>query len=82
MADDGSIVNLEAPVYHGNPISEEGSLVTMDWGFDISQHIFDSCGLFTEVIHIDDLTKGIRAEYNEVLITWKSVKSGATSAIP
>jgi SAM-dependent methyltransferase len=76
VSDDGQIVHLEPPVYHGNPISDKGSLVTVDWGFDICQHIFDSCGLFTHLIYIDDLSKGIRAEYIEVLITIKPQKSG------
>lgn len=68
---DGSIEHLQPPSYHGNPISDEGVLVTMDWGFDICQHIFDACGLFTYVIQIDDLSQGIRAEFIEVLVTVK-----------
>ena len=67
--EDGRIFHLEPPVYHDSPISDAGSLVTVDWGVDICQHIFDSCGLFTYVICLDDLSKGIRAEYIEVLIT-------------
>jgi len=65
------IMYLEPEIYHGNPIGDGRSLVTVDWGFDISQHIFDSSGLFTQLIHIDDLSRGIRAEYIEVLITIK-----------
>jgi SAM-dependent methyltransferase len=76
----GTPVHLEPPVYHGNPISEEGSLVTVDWGYDISQHIFDACGLFTHLVYIDDLSRGIRAELIEVLVTVKPGSSG--SAIP
>ncbi|MFZ5830698.1 MAG: methyltransferase domain-containing protein [Planctomycetota bacterium] len=68
---DGQIEHLEPAVYHGNPISEEGSLVTVDWGFDICRHIFDACGLFTQIVQIDDLSRGIRAEYIEVLVTLK-----------
>ncbi len=68
---DGIIAHLESPVYHGNPVSKEGSLVTVDWGFDICCHIFEACKLFTSMIHIDDLNKGIRAEYIEVLMTVK-----------
>jgi len=60
------------PTYHGNPISDQGSLVTRDWGFDITRFIFDSCGLFTDTIWINDLSRGIQAEYIEVLVTWKS----------
>ena len=82
MNDDGHIVHLEPPVYHGNPISDEGSLVTVDWGFDICRYIFETSGLFTHLIHIDDLSKGIRAEYIEVLITVKPNKSDINNAIP
>lgn len=82
VSDDGQIAHLEPPVYHGNPISDKGSLVTVDWGFDICQHIFDSCGLFTHLVYIDDLSKGIRAEYIEVLITVKPQKSETINAIP
>lgn len=64
------ILNL-SPKYHGNPISDEGSLVTMDWGYDITKYIFDSCGLFTEVVYIDSIELGIRAKLNRVLITRK-----------
>lgn len=72
--DNGEISYLFPAKYHGNPISEKGSLVTVDWGFDICQHIFKSCGLFTHITHIDGLSKGIRAEYIEVLITFKPAK--------
>ena len=69
---DGTIQHLiDPPEYHGNPVSIEGSLVTVHWGFDITKYIFDSCGLFTELIYVDALDLGIRAEYIEVLITRK-----------
>ena len=67
-----TVSHLEPPVYHGNPIDARGSLVTIDWGFDICGHIARACGLDTEIIRIDDLSKGIRAEYSEVLVTTKS----------
>ena len=69
---DGSIEHLiDPPEYHGNPVSAEGSLVTVHWGFDIVKFIYDACGLFTEMIYIDALELGIRAEYIEVLVTRK-----------
>lgn len=68
---DGMIQHLEPPEYHGNPISERGSLVTMDWGFDICEHVQRSSGLTTTIERIDDLGKGIRAEYIEVLVMKK-----------
>jgi SAM-dependent methyltransferase len=67
----GEIFNIEPPVFHGNPISDEGSLVTVDWGFDICRQIFESSGLFTQHVYIDDLSKGIRAEYIDCFISFK-----------
>lgn len=72
---EGKVTHLEQPQYHGNPISQQGSLVTVDWGFDITRHIFDSCGLFTQLVFLDDLSNGIRAEYIEVLVTLKPKES-------
>jgi len=67
----GEILHLAEPVYHGNPVSEKGALVTVDWGFDICQHIFAACGLFTHLICIDDETRGIKGELLHVLVTLK-----------
>jgi SAM-dependent methyltransferase len=69
VIENGQVVHLEPELYHGSPAGRV--LVTVDWGFDICEHIFDACGLFTYLVHIDDLSQGIRAEYNEVLITVK-----------
>jgi SAM-dependent methyltransferase len=72
MRSDGTIEHLIfPPEYHDNPVSENGSLVTVHWGFDIVKFIHDACGLFTEMVYIDALELGIRAEYIEVLITRK-----------
>jgi SAM-dependent methyltransferase len=79
---EGVISHLEAPVYHGNPISEEGSLVTVDWGYDICSRIFEACGLYTHLIYIDDLSRGIRAELIEVLVTIKPQQDDGGLDIP
>ncbi|MCJ7696682.1 MAG: class I SAM-dependent methyltransferase [Anaerolineaceae bacterium] len=62
---------INPPEYHGNPLTEEGSLVTVHWGYDITQFVFNACGLYTDLIYVDSLELGIRAEYIEVLITRK-----------
>ena len=67
----GQTLYLEQAIFHGNPIDAKGSLVTIDWGFDICNFIYNSSGLFTRIIQIDDISKGIRAEYIEVLVTYK-----------
>ena len=63
------------PEYHGNPMSADGSLVTWHWGEDIVAHIKDASGLKTDVIALDDLTMGIRAEYIEVLVTTRPIEA-------
>lgn len=59
------------PEYHGNPIDSKGSPVTMHWGFDIVDFIKLNSNLDTEIIHLDDLSLGIRAEFIEVLVSSK-----------
>lgn len=75
FGDNAEVHHLQPPEYHGNPISEDGSLVTMDWGYDIARHIFDASGLFTSIFYFDDISYGIRAEFIEVLVTWKPLAS-------
>jgi len=78
----GAISHLDSPVYHGNPIDDQGSLVTVDWGFDICRYIFEACGLFTHLVYIDDLSRGIRADLIEVLVTIKPKEDAPGDAAP
>jgi len=67
----GNIEYLLEPEYHGNPISEKGSLVTWDWGYDLCEYIYQWSNLISTIVYIDDLHHGIRAEYIEVIISRK-----------
>jgi hypothetical protein len=69
----GEITHILEPVYHGNPVGDGTVLVTVDWGYDICDYIFQKSGLFTQIIIIDDLSKGIRAEYIDVLVSHKPI---------
>jgi SAM-dependent methyltransferase len=71
LAPDGTVIHLMEPEYHANPVSLEGSLVTVNWGYNIADYIFKACRLFTRLIFIDNIELGIRAEYIEVLLTYK-----------
>jgi len=68
----GNIVHLLDPVYHGNPVSSEGSLVVWDWGYDIIERIYEASNMYTLVLQMDDITKGIRAEFNDVFVSVKN----------
>ena len=67
----GEVIHLREPKYHGNPIDPDGSLVTMNWGYDITCFIASNTGMSTVIIQIDDLDHGIRAEYIDVLVSLK-----------
>lgn len=68
--EDGTVEHLRAPEFHGNA-NEPGVLVTRRWGYDICEFIQRESGLFTTLVHLDDLSQGIRADLIEVLITRK-----------
>jgi SAM-dependent methyltransferase len=67
----GSIVHLMAPDYHGNPISASGSLVVTEWGTDFLDHIHRCSGLSTRVRQILDRRQGIDGDFREVFISTK-----------
>ena len=72
---DGGIVYHHPLEYHDNPMSAEASLVTWDWGEDIVTHIKNASGLDTQVVALNDLRMGIRAEYIEVLVTTRPIEA-------
>lgn len=57
--------HLEKPDYHGD------HLVTRDWGYDIAQYIVEKSGMESKMILIENIDFGLKAEYNEVLISIK-----------
>ena len=65
------IIHVMPELYHENPVGDGRSLVTVDWGYDICRHIFEASGLFTHIVRMDDISRGIRAEFIEVLVTMK-----------
>jgi SAM-dependent methyltransferase len=68
---DGTI-NYPLPAeYHGNPVDNKGSLVTMDWGYDIVSTIQKASGMPSQIIYTDDLDRGIRAEYIDVVVSFR-----------
>jgi len=67
----GKIVHYSEPQYHGNPVDPNGSLVTVDWGYDIASFMHQHSGMPTSIFSIDDLTRGIRDEFNEIVVSRK-----------
>jgi hypothetical protein len=69
---------LRDPEYHGNPISEGGSLVVTEWGEDFCDYVQRSSGLTTTAVWIRDPKRGIDGKFREVFISRKFDKSTST----
>ena len=67
----GTIIHYLNPQYHQNPVDPDGSLVTIDWGYDIAALITDCAAMPTIIIQIDDLDAGIRASLIDVVVSMK-----------
>ena len=65
------VVHLLEPQYHGNPIGRDGSLVVIDWGYDIVHYLHHHSGLSFMMVQIDDIDHGIRGDLIEVLVGFK-----------
>ena len=52
-------------------MSADGSLCTVDWGYDITDYFTVHSGMPTSIYYIDDLSRGIRASLIEVLVSRK-----------
>lgn len=70
--EDGSIDFMGFdPEYHGNPVSDQGALVTFHFGYDFPGLIYQWSGLDTRVYRFHDRHHGIIGEFTEVYACWK-----------
>ena len=67
------IVYLLPKEIHGNPVGGKGSLVTIDWGWDIAAYLSHHSGLTVTICDYDIVESGLRANFNEVLICRKNL---------
>jgi len=68
---EGRTEHLLPPQYHGNPISELGSLVTWDYGADFDDLIQQWAGFNTSNLVVRDRRLGIDGEFLDVFVTTK-----------
>jgi SAM-dependent methyltransferase len=71
LGPDGSVVQRLPPIYHGNPLSQSGSLVTTDWGLDFADVVSRASRLTTVTYLERDRSKGLDGEFLEVFISRK-----------
>jgi SAM-dependent methyltransferase len=72
---EGGVEHLAPPEYHGNPISDAGSLVTFHYGFDFAELISAWSGLDVEVTRFHDHRHGVIGEFTEVYVARTSPAS-------
>lgn len=73
LGKDGQVVHHHPPEYHQNPVDPEGSLVTVDWGYDIAAYFDRSApSLTTTLFFFRDTEAGIEGELTEVLMSTKA----------
>jgi hypothetical protein len=65
---------LKEPVYHGNPIDPKGSLVTIDYGYDIHPEISSWENFDVEIVRFSNRYIGVIGEYTEVIFAQKVQK--------
>jgi SAM-dependent methyltransferase len=70
---DNTVVHLLDPEFHGNPIDSSGSLVTIDWGYDLSSFISRNSGLSAVIRNTCDVSKGIIGSLTDVVIASKKL---------
>ncbi|MBV9783877.1 MAG: class I SAM-dependent methyltransferase [Acidisphaera sp.] len=63
-----TVRHIKPAAYHGDPVNADGTLVTFDWGFDVCAYFSSWSDLRGSMLIIDDLGRGIRAAYNEVIV--------------
>lgn len=64
----GEKIYFEPKIYHGNPVDENGSIVTYDWGYDVVRFI-DSHGFKTQIFKFNEKKRGLQAEFLEVFVS-------------
>jgi SAM-dependent methyltransferase len=67
----GAVVPLVEPEYHGNPIDNAGSLVTVHYGDDICEIIWNETRCPTTIYVIREERTGTIAEFMDVFVTRK-----------
>jgi SAM-dependent methyltransferase len=66
---DGTVEHMAEPEYHGNPVSDAGSLVTFHYGYDFAELIHAWAGFESvEVIRFHDHRHGVIGEFTEVYL--------------
>ena len=70
------------PVHHTDVQPTGGSLVTVDWGYDIAAFFAHHAGMPTVIHHVHDAEQGILGALTEVVVSWKAPGSPGDAPKP
>lgn len=68
---DGTRIDHKDLEIHGNPVDASGSIVTVDWGYDLHKMIAEWAPFDVRVTRFADRTHGLLGEYTEVVVCRK-----------
>ena len=68
----GKLVYLDKPQYHLSPISADGTLVTVEWGMDIGNYVYEASGMHLAVYTPAIKPMGSNEPHNNVFICVKT----------
>jgi SAM-dependent methyltransferase len=77
----GSVEYLLPAEYHGDPVNEDGVLVSYDWGRDLVARVETASNLSTTVLEIESRSLGILGDFVEVFISSVRV-DGSIRSVP
>lgn len=73
---DGGVEHYAPPEYHGNPVNEQGALVTFRYGYEFPNEIVTYAPFDVTVYRFANHTYGIIGEYTEVYECRKRLSDG------
>lgn len=68
---DGTVELFAEAEYHGNPVSDAGSLVTFHYGYDLPDLISEWCAMDVDVSRFHNHHFGVIGEFTEVYVATK-----------
>jgi len=60
---------LEPVEVHGDPVCEDGAIVTFDWGQDLPERVEAASGMSTAVFRVESRQLGLLGEFREVFVS-------------
>jgi SAM-dependent methyltransferase len=68
---DSAVEYLEPPIWHGNPIGDNQSLVTVDYGYDVHKELSSWSNFNIEIVRMCRSDIGVMGEMTEVIVCRK-----------